>query len=125
MISGLLLALGALLFQPTAGDGAKPTGKWVVDFGDSYCAASLAYGTEDAPRTLVVKPVPMGEQVQFSLVTQETYRFEETDDATFTANGEILPAQLVRFGTRDGKLISRFVVRTSMEDLAAMEVVDG
>jgi len=45
-----------------------PTGKWVVDFADHQCLASRNYGPPGKPLYLVLKPSPMGQVIQLSIV---------------------------------------------------------
>lgn len=42
----------------------QPTGKWIVDYGDTNCSASRAYGTDRAPLTLGFSLSPSGRIVR-------------------------------------------------------------
>ena len=46
----------------------QPTGKWVVDYGETYCTASRAYGTPERPLTLGFRPALQGSVVRLVLV---------------------------------------------------------
>jgi hypothetical protein len=66
-----------------------PTGKWVVDFAESQCLASRNYGPPGQPLYLVLKPSPMGQVMQISIVRKAkggdaiqvpaTLRFDEQE----------------------------------------------
>jgi hypothetical protein len=61
------------LFVPGSSASAaplrQPLKNWVVDWGDTVCTASLAYGSEKAPIMLALRPSPNGTVVRL-LVTR-------------------------------------------------------
>lgn len=59
-----LLAISmAAVSHPAKAVPLQPTGKWVVDFADAQCVASLAYGEE----LVFLKASPAGDIVQFGI----------------------------------------------------------
>lgn len=62
----LLATLGT--FPSRAIEPMQPTSEWIVDFGDAHCTAMRAYGPPDMPITLALKPAPIGDVMQLSVV---------------------------------------------------------
>ncbi|MGS1015871.1 energy transducer TonB [Allosphingosinicella humi] len=50
-----------------AAEPRAPTAQWVVDFAEQQCVASRAYGTDDKPLILTLKPSPVGDVMQITL----------------------------------------------------------
>jgi hypothetical protein len=64
------LALLALLASPASAAGPlQPTGQWNVDFGDAHCIAMRDYGTKAAPLFLALKPSPVGDVMQLTVLS--------------------------------------------------------
>jgi TonB family protein len=64
-------AAALLALLATAASGAEPlqpSGQWNVDFGDAHCIAMRDYGTKAAPLFLALKPSPVGDVVQLSVL---------------------------------------------------------
>ncbi|MCY7281042.1 MAG: energy transducer TonB [Sphingomonas bacterium] len=51
-----------------AAEPLQPTAKWNVDFGDAHCIAMRSYGPPDRPITLALKPSPIGDVMQLSVL---------------------------------------------------------
>ncbi len=51
-----------------AAEPRKPTGRWVLDYGDAQCVASRTYGTDDKPLFLALKPSPTGSVMRVMLI---------------------------------------------------------
>src|SRR5687767_3938164 len=56
----IAIAIGSI----GAAEPRKPTGRWVLDYGDAQCVASRNYGTEDKPPFLAPKPSPPGSSMR-------------------------------------------------------------
>jgi len=88
----ILLHIAAL----AAAAPLQPTGKWVVDFSDSACVASRDYGTEQ----LALKASPLGDVVQFALVSRAARSEAEQVDATLQpAGGSLIRTTGMIWGT--------------------------
>jgi len=63
-------ALIALLVTTPAraAEPLQPTGKWNVDYGDAHCIASRTYGSAAVPILFALKPSPIGDVMQFSIL---------------------------------------------------------
>jgi TonB family protein len=69
-IVAALVGMGLTVPLAAAPVPLKPTSKWNVDFGDAHCIAMRNYGTEAAPLMLALKPSPIGDVMQVSVVRQ-------------------------------------------------------
>ena len=65
----LLCVLGTVPVH--AAKPLQPTGKWNVDFGNAHCIAMRDYGTAAAPLLLALKPAPVGDVMQLSLIRSD------------------------------------------------------
>jgi TonB family C-terminal domain len=61
-----MIALAPASLARTA-EPRAPTAQWVVDFAEQQCVASRAYGTDDKPLILTLKPSPVGDVMQITL----------------------------------------------------------
>jgi hypothetical protein len=66
--STALALLGLVAAPAAAADPLQPTGHWNVDFGDAHCIATRDYGTRAAPLILALKPSPIGDVMQLSVL---------------------------------------------------------
>jgi TonB family protein len=64
--AALLVAAGSP--QAVAPPPQAPVKKWVVDFAEQQCMASRDYGSPDKPLMLVLKPSPLGNVLQLTVV---------------------------------------------------------
>lgn len=63
------VALISVLGTPArAAEPLQPLGQWNVDFGDAHCVAMRSYGPRDKPITLALKPAPIGDVIQLTIV---------------------------------------------------------
>lgn len=53
---------------PPSDEPLTPVDKWLVDFADAHCLASLRYGTGDEAMALLLKPSPLGNIMQVAVV---------------------------------------------------------
>ena len=68
-ITGGIMLLAILATTPARAAGPlQPTGKWNVDFGNAHCIALRNYGTSDTPLILALKPAPIGDIMQVSVL---------------------------------------------------------
>ena len=71
---GLSAVVGCLLLACSPAAAApplQPTGKWVVDFGESHCVAYREYGTVADPVTFTIKAPVFGDSLQIAIVTKK------------------------------------------------------
>lgn len=116
---------GALALMAQPADAAvleprEPSGRWVVDFGESQCVASLAYGEEGEKDYLTFKPIPTGTDVQIAMIVDGKSRRAGVEDYPLRINGVTQRAQLLRYGTSDKK-VYRYLVNIPVRELAAIE----
>ncbi len=88
----------------------EPTEKWVVNYANAQCVASRNYGTAEKPLVLVLKPSPVGNVMQLS-VLRKGGSGESLADET---NGDIRADQsrpvsvsILSFGSKRGIFSSR------------------
>ena len=67
--AGALALLGLLASPASAAGPLQPTGQWNVDFGDAHCIAMRDYGTKAAPLFLALKPSPVGDVMQLTVLS--------------------------------------------------------
>ena len=80
-----------------AAEPLQPTAKWNVDFGDAHCIAMRNYGTDDAPLVLALKPAPIGDVMQVSVLRVSGKK--DTDQYPGTmAVGESAPVKVSVLG---------------------------
>ena len=84
-----LLIAPLLITAPAHADPVplRPTGKWVVNYADTQCSASRAYGTPERPLHLVIKPSPTSDVVQIALVKNGSKKEGVQEDATLKFGG--------------------------------------
>ena len=72
---GLSAVVGCLLLAAAPAAAAapplQPTGKWVVDFGESHCVAYREYGTVADPVTFTIKAPVFGDSLQVGILTKK------------------------------------------------------
>ena len=80
----------------------QPTGKWVVDYGDTACTAGRQYGTAQQPVTLAFRPSPDGSVVRLMVARPgrvgDAYHFPVT--TTISEKGKTTG---LRFASSRGK----------------------
>ena len=64
----LCALLAVLPNSPARAAPLAPTGKWVMDFGDTQCVAARNYGSEAKPLMLVLKQPTLGQIVQLAVI---------------------------------------------------------
>jgi len=72
-----------------AAEPLQPTAKWNVDFGNSHCIALRDYGTAAAPLTLALKPAPIGDVMQVSLLRGSSKRDTDQYAGTMTVGSSV------------------------------------
>jgi hypothetical protein len=101
MMRSIIVAALVLVSSPAAPapDILKPTGKWIVDYDESQCTAQRAYGSEEKPLHLVIKPSPTSDVIQLLLVKDGPNRDGIQTDASIGFDG-LPPAKvtLLEFG---------------------------
>ncbi|WP_260482221.1 energy transducer TonB [Sphingomicrobium flavum] len=116
----------ALMAQPASAaalEPREPSGRWVVDFGESQCVASLAYGEGEEKDYLTFKPVPTGTDVQIAMIVDGKSKRVDVDEYPLRINGVDQRAQLLRYGT-SGKKVYRYLVNMPVRELAAIERIE-
>jgi TonB family protein len=89
LLVGSLGLAGAAVPAPSAAPEPRTsTQKWVLDFADQQCVASREYGTADEPLVLVLKPSPLGDVVQMSLITKATNDAPRETDIDMTIDSD-------------------------------------
>ncbi|CAA9509062.1 MAG: hypothetical protein AVDCRST_MAG09-1475 [uncultured Sphingomonas sp.] len=80
------MAIAATVPQPAAAAPREPTGKWMVDFGETQCIAQRSYGTPDKPLTLMPKAPETGGVLQLFVIRKGAVRsFAEQLDGRLRA----------------------------------------
>jgi TonB family protein len=69
-VTGAALLLATPWLPALAAPPQAPVKKWVVDFAEQQCMASRDYGSPDKPLMLVLKPSPLGNVLQLTVVTK-------------------------------------------------------
>ena len=116
----LALAFGPIVSNPASAAVSAPTGKWVVDYEDQACVATRQYGTETKPLFLALKPSPMGDVMQLSVIrkgSSDGLGVEEFGHVSFDQRPDV-PVSMLSFGSRGGLHSTR--INLSGEDFAAM-----
>ena len=98
-------ALLALISAPAAAAPLSPSGKWVVNFDDAQCIASRNYGVGKKMLALVLKPSPLGDITQLSVVRSRSFGYTEQTAAKLTIDAlPPIPASLLGFTVTQSKL---------------------
>ena len=120
VITASILTLPFLTSQPVlAADELQPDGKWAVDFGEDHCVAHRAYGSQDGPLRLVLRPSPIGDVMQLEIVDKATNWRAYQEKATLTlTNGEPLRLLQLRYGTQGFQVRQVNLVREQSGRLA-------
>jgi TonB family protein len=116
----LALAFGPIVTNPSNAAVLAPTGKWVVDYEEQACVATRQYGTEAKPLFLALKPSPMGDVMQLSIIRKgnsDRLGVEEFGHITFDQRQDALVSML-SFGSRNGMNSTR--INLSGENFAVM-----
>lgn len=122
-----LLALAAApAFAGATSTPRQPVGKWVVDYGETKCAAYRKYGSEGAETTLAFVPSPGGSVVRIVLA-----RPGRTGDARhFRVKTNITPAEPRQTGLRfqangrKSNIVWINFLRSDLDRLAETELLE-
>ncbi|HEX8578984.1 MAG TPA: energy transducer TonB [Allosphingosinicella sp.] len=100
-----LLAAAALLPLSAARSAAQePSGKWVVDYGETYCTASRKYGTADKPVTFALRPSASGKIIRLMIVRRGRVGGPHHIKVNVDHSGVPIKATALQFPSRDPKL---------------------
>ena len=95
----LALAFGPIVSTPASAAVSAPTGKWVVDYEDQACVATRQYGTEAKPLFLALKPSPIGDVMQLSVIrkrSSDSLGVEEFGRVSFDQRRDV-PVSMLSF----------------------------
>lgn len=85
-----------------------PTEKWVVDFADHQCVASRQYASAENPLVLALKPSPMGDVMQITLLRHSTFT-DDTVEAPVEIrmdDGVAIKSSVLAYNARKGPMRS-------------------
>ena len=82
----------------------QPTGKWVVDYGETSCTAARRYGTAEQPVTLAFRPSPDGNVVRLMVARPGRVPSPYHFPVTTTVTSEKAKTTGLRFASTDKKL---------------------
>ena len=96
----------------------KPAGSWVLDYGETQCIASRAYGDGKNALTFAIRPAPNGSNYEL-LVGRERYapRYAEELDGSVDFGRGPIKAWLLHYGDSK-KRVSVHQFRISAADMA-------
>ncbi len=83
-----ILLIAVAIGSIGAAEPRKPTGRWVVDYGDAQCVASRNYGTDDKPLFLALKPSPSGNVLRIMLIRNGASSTAEQRPASVRFDGQ-------------------------------------
>lgn len=112
----------ALIANPgnVAAKPLQPTGKWVVDFGDSRCVAQRIYGETGKPVYLLIKASAVGEGLQLSVAQKGPNGYGVQEPAKLTmGKGEPIKLLQLRYGIEKKQVRTVNLTRAQMEQLAS------
>jgi hypothetical protein len=117
----LFLGLVMLTADPTGAEPSapmKPTGKWVVDYGETQCIATREYGSTQDPVYLAIRPAPSGDTYELLVARKRpgpTYAEELSGSVNF-GHGPI-KAWLLTYAPKNSHLkVHQF--RVSADEMA-------
>jgi hypothetical protein len=82
----------------------QPTGKWVVDYGETACTAARQYGSAEQPVTLAFRPSPDGKVVRLMVARAGRVHSPYHFPVTTTVTSEKAKATGLRFASANKKL---------------------
>jgi TonB family protein len=103
-------ALALIPSSPAMAAPRDPTEKWVVNYAEAQCVASRNYGTAEKPLFLVLKPAPIGNVMQLTLVRKGPRTdgmADETTGAIRIDNMRAMPVSILSFGSKRGIVSAR------------------
>ncbi|HEX6660308.1 MAG TPA: energy transducer TonB [Sphingomicrobium sp.] len=116
---GASLAFACLVGQASVGAAEEaplqPTGKWMLDYGDTQCVALRDYGNEANPITLAIRSAPSGETYEI-LVGRKRYgpEFAEEFEGSVDFGWGQIKSWLLHHGGKKRKLtIDRFRITSA------------
>ena len=97
----------SVLAAPAAAAPLQPTKRWVIEFADEKCVAAREYGAADTPVAIILKPSPIGDILQMTLISPAAGR----PTRQVTANVRIgddpsIPLQALAFDSKQSKVRS-------------------
>lgn len=97
-MKSIVMALALLQSTVVPADAPlAPSGKWVVEYGQSECVLSRSYGTAPAATIVGLKPAPLGGSLEIAVIKPGVRALYRTGKATLT----LLPSQRVIESTYD------------------------
>ena len=83
-----ILLIAVAIGSIAAAEPRRPTGRWVLDYGDAQCVASRNYGTDDKPLFLALKPSPTGSVMRVMLIRNAASSTAEQRPASIRFDGK-------------------------------------
>ena len=102
----LIGACAASVFAASAAAAPlQPTKKWVIEFADEQWVAAREYGSADKPMAIVLKPSPIGDILQMTLVGPAAGRPARQVTATVRIGDEPpIPLRALAFDSKQSKV---------------------
>jgi hypothetical protein len=104
-VTSAAAVLALLCTTPARGaEPLQPIGKWNVDFGDAHCIALRNYGSPANPVTLGLKPSPIGDVMQVSVLRSAADKQVDQFDGTLTLDrAPALKVSILGYGSKSGR----------------------
>ncbi len=105
LLATVAQACAIVLASPASAAPREPTHKWVVDYAEQQCVASRNYGTADQPLFVALKPAPVGDLIQLTVLRKTNHRneiVEEVSGQVRADNKRPLQVTMLSYISKDG-----------------------